>query len=284
MNVTEHKIRLDGLDINYVSGGSGQPMIFLHNGGGFWHSWEYQIRYFTEAYHVYALDWPGFGESDKPEGNITLDLLTKTLQSFIDEKALTHLILIGNCIGGSVALNYSLHHPDKVSKLLIFNICPGNLVVRSPIMRRYLMYLNGRPKSKKIFGSILQFGATKTPIKYQFPKILFGKNPPRESSLFRRYVEKFKSEKQSQARIQLLFAADTFNLDRYYNPENTPDHLLIWGTENQVTSWEKHGVLHKNLLQSKEFELVPNAGHLCMYEAPETVNSIIERYLSLEKK
>jgi len=280
MNLTEQKITLNGLEINYVSAGSGQAMLFLHNGGGFWHSWEHQIKHFSESYAVFGIDWPGFGESQAPEGNITLDLITQTLDAFIREKALVNPILIGNCIGASAALNYTYSHRDAVEKLLLFNVCPGNLIVRLPIMRRYLIYLNKRPRSKKMFGALLRFSATKTPIKRQFPKILFKNNPDRQSSLFLRYEKTFTTEKQSRSRIQMLYAADTFNLERYYQPENTPEHLLVWAAENRVTSWEKHGVQFKKALHSKNLEIVENAGHLCMYEAPETVNNLIENYLN----
>lgn len=278
MKLTEHKISLNGLEINYVSGGRGIPMIFLHNGGGFWHSWEHQLVHFSQSYQVFGIDWPGFGKSQSPEGNITLDLITQTLDAFIREKALVNPILIGNCIGASAALKYTYAHREAVSKLLLFNVCPGNLVVRLPIMRRYLIYLNDRPRSKKMFGALLRFSATKTPIKRQFPKILFKNNPDRNSPLFRRYEEIFKTEKQSRSRIQMLYAADTFNLERYYQP-NPPEHLLVWAAENRVTPWEKHGVLFKKELDSKNVAIVENAGHLCMYEAPQTVINLIENYL-----
>lgn len=279
MKLTEQKINLMGLDINYVAGGSGQPVIFMHNGGGFWHSWEHQINHFSKSYQVFGIDWPGFGESQAPEGNITLDLLTELLGAFIRKKELVDPILIGNCIGGSAALNYAYANKDAVAKLLLFNVCPGNLVVRFPIMRRYLIHLNKRPRSKKIFGAILRFSATKTPIKKQFPKILFSNNPDRKSSLFLRYEEKFKTEKQSRSRIQLLYAADTYNLERYCQPENTPEHLLVWAAQNRVTPWEKHGIHFKKALRSKNVAIIENAGHLCMYEAPEAVILLIEDYL-----
>ena len=63
-----------GLRINYASGGAGPPMLFLHNGSGFWQSWQHQLNYFSEWYSVYAIDWPGCGGSDYPEGGLNMKL------------------------------------------------------------------------------------------------------------------------------------------------------------------------------------------------------------------
>lgn len=75
-----------------------RPCSSYTMGGGFWQSWEFQLRYFSKNYHVIGIDWPGFGESDLPEGLISLDLLTETLSEFIRLKALKNVILVGNCI------------------------------------------------------------------------------------------------------------------------------------------------------------------------------------------
>lgn len=279
MNLEEKKIEINGLAINYVEGGSGQAMIFLHNGGGFWHSWEHQIKHFSENYLVFGIDWPGFGESDLPVGLISLDLLTETLSEFIRLQNLENVILVGNCIGGSAALLYNIKRPEMIDKLIIFNICPGNLIFRLPPMRRYITYLNKRKKSKSIFGSILVFGFTKTPIKKRFPKILFGNDVEKESPLYKRYIEKFKLKTQTTSRVNMVFSVHTFNLLNYLKQEKAPEHLLVWGEYNSVTSLKNHGQYHYELLQSSQFEVVKNAGHLCMYEQPGATNKLIEKYL-----
>lgn len=280
MRLEEHKIDIHGLAINYVEGGSGRPIIFLHNGGGFWHSWEHQIKHFVHAYKVYGIDWPGFGESDAPKGPFSLDLLTETLSEFIRIKGLKDVLLIGNCVGGSAALFFSMQRPEMVSKLIIFNICPGDLIFRLKPMRKLIYQLNSKPKAKAMFSSILVYGFTKTFFKRKFPRVLFGKQVDKGSPLFLRYLEKIKLQSQTDSRVNMVFSVHSFNLIKYLIPERVPKHLLVWGEHNQVTSLENHGHYHYNLLNSAQFEVVKNAGHLCMYEQPESTNSIIEAYLT----
>ncbi len=279
MSLEEKYINVNGLAINYVEGGSGQVMIFLHNGGGFWHSWEYQINHFANDYNVFGIDWPGFGKSDLPNGLISLDLLTETLSEFIRLLNLKNVILVGNCIGGSAALNYNMRRPEMIDKLLVFNICPGDLIFRLPIMRRYISFLNRKKRYKSFFSSVLVFGFTKTPIKRRFPSMLFGKKVDRESGLFKRYIEKFKLKTQTTSRVNMVFSVHTFNLLNYLRKEKVPEHLLVWGEFNSVTSLRKHGYYHYNLLQSSQFNIIKDAGHLCMYESPKITNDLIENYI-----
>jgi len=277
--LTTSKITLCNLSINYVEKGIGPPMIFLHNGGGFWNSWEHQLNYFSKTNTVYGLDWPGFGESEAPEGLISLTLLTDVLSQFITEKKLEKVTLIGNCIGGSAALNYSKIYPSNVKDLIIFNICPGSLIYPIRILRKLIPALNNKPILKSIVRALFIFAFTKTPIKRKFPKILFGRNYDPKSDLSQRYIEKFKRSSQTSSRVNLVFSVHTFNIDEYMKNQIVQRHLLIWGSDNKITRLKDHGNYHYNYLKSDEFVTIQNAGHLCMYEKPAEVNQLIESYL-----
>ena len=275
----ESKMTVCNLSINYVEKGTGPPMIFLHNGGGFWNSWQHQLTYFSDKYTVFGLDWPGFGKSDSPEGLISLDLLTAILTEFIAQKKLENLTLVGNCIGGSVALNYAKIHPDKVKNLIIFNICPGSLIYPIRILRKLIPALNNKPVLKSIVRFLFIFAFTKTPIKMKFPKILFGRNFNPDNELSHLYIEKFKLASQTSSRVKLVFSVHTYNIDEYMKNQIVQRHLLIWGGDNKIASLKKHGDYHYNYLKSNEFVTIQNAGHLCMYEKPSEVNQLIESYL-----
>lgn len=275
----EAKITLCDLSINYVEKGNGPAMIFLHNGGGFWHSWQHQLNHFAETYTVYGIDWPGFGESQAPDGLISLTLLTDVLEQFITAKNLEDVILVGNCIGGSAALNYSNRQPEKVKSLIIFNICPGSLIYPVRMARKIIPAVNQRPLLKSIVRSLFVFAFTKTPVRRKFPKILFGRNYQPESELSKRYIEKFKLASQTASRVNLVFSVHTFNIDAYMSQRTPKKHLLVWGSDNTVTSLKKHGYYHYDYLKSDEFKIIQHAGHLCMYEKPSETNELIESYI-----
>jgi pimeloyl-ACP methyl ester carboxylesterase len=278
--MTERQIQIAGLNINYAEAGSGEPMLFLHNGGSFWYSWELQLQHFSKNYHVIGIDWPGFGKSSMPDGMISLDLLTQVLAEFIDKLALKDPILIGNCIGASAALNYAVLNKGKAKKLIFFNPCPGSLIFPLRSLRKIITSVHEKPKRKKKFERFFTFLFTKTPVKTQFPKVLFGKKVDKTTPLYQRYLAKLKEPTHTLSRVNLFFSVHTYDMDLITKGREIPEHLLVWSRHNKVTLLKRHGNVHRQLLQTKNFEIVENAGHLCMYEQPERVNEIIEQYLS----
>lgn len=279
MKLEEKQISLNGKTVNYATGGNGRPILFLHNGGGFWQSWQHQMEYFSMDYQVFGIDWPSFGESDTPEELLSMELLYKTLQSFISKLELENVNLVGNCIGASAAYLYAIRHPENVSKLVLMNICPGELIFPKLIFRKLIPSLNKWPRSKQFAQRILKFAFLNTPIKKKFPPILFGNTYNEQDPLFQKYVAKFKTEKQTKARINLLFSVHTYTFTKYLQTAYRFPHLLVWGKENSVTSYKKHGIHHEKLLKPEQLEIIAEAGHLCMYEKPEEVNQIIQDYL-----
>ena len=226
----EKKIKIGKYWINYVDQGKGQPMIFLHNGGGFWQSWVHQVTFFSKNYRTLALDWVGFGESSEAEEPISLELNYLTLKDFIDQLELEEIILIGNCIGASTALFYQKHHPEKVVEMVVMNICPGERIYPFRPIRTFFRTTSSNSFLRKWIDPLIRFAFLKTPVKKQFPFILFGPDIDPQLPLFKQYVEKFKQDRQTDGRLNLLHAVFSYTLtDFYKKPEKPARMLLLWG-------------------------------------------------------
>ena len=274
-----HTAILGGLQINYVSKGEGIPMIFLHNGGGFWQTWEKQLTYFSANYKVYAIDWPGCGDSEYAGIPLVLDITAKVLKEFIDHIHVSTFYLVGNCIGASCALDYAIQFPDKVIKLVLMNICPGDLLLPTFVNKKHITSLQHKPKTRKLYSRLLRVFFPGILTRFYFPRILFGKSIRSADPMFKKYRQKQKEENQIRTRYDLVFFAFSYNIDRIIRDKIVPKHLLIWGSENKVASLEKYGYHHKSLLQPEAFHVILNAGHLCQYESPDEVTKIIEDYI-----
>lgn len=279
----EETIEINGLHINYVEVGTGQPIIFLHNGGGFWQTWQKQLDYFSKKYHVFGIDWPGFGGSSLPDDIISLELLTEILDSFIQNKNLKNVIIIGNCIGASAALNYANKKPLMVTKLILFNICPGDTIYPNDALRFLFRKVNYNRTLKLIVSKIIDFIVSNPPIKNRIPRILFGKNYNKNDSLSMKYIAKFHESKQTASRVNLFYSMHTFSPENFLKEKNLFKHILIWGEENKVIPLHRFGLINKKNMMSEYFEVIPEGGHLCMYEYPELVDSIILKYIENEK-
>ena len=73
----------------------------------------------SERHRVHALDMVGFGRSDKPQVPYSADLLVRFVNDFMAEQGIERTSLVGNSMGGLVALQLALLAPEKVDKLVL---------------------------------------------------------------------------------------------------------------------------------------------------------------------
>ncbi|MBE0654098.1 MAG: alpha/beta hydrolase, partial [Bacteroidales bacterium] len=232
--MTDKKIECLDVTINYIDTGKGNPMVFIHNGGAFYQIWTHQIEHFRHDYRVIAVDLPGFGESSESSHPYTLEYYYTILSVFLDKLGIDRMILVGNCIGSTIAIKYRINNPERVIKLIIMNICPGERLVTNRIVRK-VFFMNKPAWITSLMKRVMSFLLIRWPVKNRFPGILFGPSPDRESMLYRKYVEKFKDPGQTRSRVNLWFESDSFTLNRTVkNDTDVSEALLIWGEKNRV--------------------------------------------------
>lgn len=112
-------IHLDNRLAHYeVVGRRGQPIIFLHSWLGSWRYWLPTMDHVSERYRAYALDFWGFGDSDRRPSEYSLDEYVDMLFGFIDTLGLTKVNLVGHGMGGMVAIRAAARRPEQFLKLL----------------------------------------------------------------------------------------------------------------------------------------------------------------------
>jgi esterase len=103
--------------------GQGQPIIILHGIFGSSDNWLTQARMFSSHYHVFSLDLRNHGLSPHDD-QFDYPVMVDDLVAFIDEHQLKDPIIIGHSMGGKVAMNFAVAHPDKLQKLIVVDISP----------------------------------------------------------------------------------------------------------------------------------------------------------------
>jgi pimeloyl-ACP methyl ester carboxylesterase len=114
------QLQVHGARIHYERSGSGFPVILLHAGIADSRMWEPQVAAFGEHFDVVRPDERGFGKSELPamRWSPIADLL-----QIMDSLGLKPAHLVGCSMGASLAIDFALDHPERVSKLVL--VGPG---------------------------------------------------------------------------------------------------------------------------------------------------------------
>jgi pimeloyl-ACP methyl ester carboxylesterase len=112
-------VELPGARVDYVELGEGEPLLFLHGLSGGWQNWLENLPHFGSRYRAIALDFPGFGTSPMPEWEIGMPAYARLVRDFCEELGLEGTTLIGNSMGGFVAVEAATADPELYSRLVL---------------------------------------------------------------------------------------------------------------------------------------------------------------------
>ncbi|MFW6139380.1 MAG: alpha/beta fold hydrolase [Spirochaetota bacterium] len=113
-------VRVGNINTRYWVAGEGEvPLVCIHGLGRFVEDWLPNMQSLSEKHRVYALDLAGHGRSDKPPADYTPEFVTGFLEQFLESQNIENLYLMGNSLGGSIALEFAARFPGRVKKLVL---------------------------------------------------------------------------------------------------------------------------------------------------------------------
>lgn len=111
---------VDGLNINYIDVGEGEPIVILHGWGSNINVHQSMINLLCTKYRVIAPDLPGFGESDEPKEPWDVDRYVDFLLDFLSEYGFTKINLLGHSFGGRVIIKLCARElPFEIEKVVL---------------------------------------------------------------------------------------------------------------------------------------------------------------------
>jgi 2-hydroxy-6-oxonona-2,4-dienedioate hydrolase len=117
--VAQKQTEVFGQKIHYLEGGSGPAVILLHGLGGDSSHWALTTPALAKSFHVFVPDQIGFGKSDKPLIPYRVSTFVDFLDGFYKQAGITKATLVGNSLGGWIAMQFALAHPEKVDRLVL---------------------------------------------------------------------------------------------------------------------------------------------------------------------
>ncbi len=139
-------VTVEGAEVVYARQGTAArpPLVFVHGWAASHRFWKYTLGAFAPRYCCIAPDLVGFGISEKPHRDYSVEALARWLGRFLDALGLRRVTLVGHSMGGTLALLFALDHPDRVERLAVVNpVVQGptafnsrTLLLTLPVVRR----------------------------------------------------------------------------------------------------------------------------------------------------
>lgn len=265
-------------NVAYEEAGTGEPLIFLHNGGTDHQIWEHQIAHFSRTHRVFALDHLGFGASDKPRIELPLSLFSAAVGAFVDSLDLGPVNLVGNCMGSAMAFDYTLRHPEKVRRLFLCNITSQQILCAGPLKDIYEQYSRDSDAREAFIAGIEAGGMTRTQTD-RFLRSLYGAIPPQDTAFGDYMFELCNRPGQMRSLYVVLSNFDNYaSPDRFEKPAGFPPTCVMWGKQNYILPVAA-GEQFCARAEPERAVFLDGCGHLLMREKPQETNGIIRSFL-----
>ena len=109
---------VNGIDLYYETHGSGRPLVLLHGGLGSGEMFGPVLPSFTDHHQVILVDLQGHGRTADIDRPIDVRLMADDVAALIEHLGLDDVDLVGYSLGGGVALQTAIRHPERVRRLV----------------------------------------------------------------------------------------------------------------------------------------------------------------------
>jgi pimeloyl-ACP methyl ester carboxylesterase len=273
-----HEVRTRGARISTLTMGEGPDLLLVHGLGGAKSSFFDTAAGLSHRYRVHALDLPGFGSSSKPAtAPYTARYFADRVVEVMDALGIGRAHLVGNSMGGRVAIEVGLRQPDRVGALAL--LCPAVAFIRRgyhPVVRML------RPEA-----GLLPHRFTRRMVESTLWS-LFCDPDAIDPSMADIVVEEFQRIYRSAGgRLAFLAAARNIYLDKPFGrggfyprlSELSVPSLFVWGThDNLIPAGFKRHV--ERWLPRAEQIVLESCGHVPQVERPQQVIGLLERFFS----
>lgn len=261
-------LNVNGTRLFYTDTGAGdQTVVFSHGLLFSTEMFENQIAHLKGRYRCIAFDHRGQGQSDCPEGEYDMDLLTDDAAGLIEALGVEGCHFVGLSMGGFVALRLALNYPDLVRSISVLDSSADPEPKENHRSYKTLNFILRWFGAKPVVGSVMP--------------IMFGQtflNDPARKQLrdrWRRFLSRVPNRKgMSKAVNGVIHRVGVYErLGEIKTPA-----LIVVGEEDIATVPEKSERMHAAMAGS-EFIRVLHGGHLSPIDAPEAVNAAISGFL-----
>jgi pimeloyl-ACP methyl ester carboxylesterase len=257
-------IQRNGVKVYYESLGQGLPIVFLHPWSTNHYIWAFQIPEFARDHRCLVMDHRGHGLSDKPASGYAIGEMAADVIAMLDDAGVEKAVLVGNSIGGMIAMQTSLDAPERVMGNLILSSAT-NFGADTPPEVAEAMQKDWRG----VFSGLLS-AAVSAKSKAERPEILA-------------FMEGcFRTEDNFTEQVFFASAADPNGVFNWNISDRLKDirqpTLIIAGREDGATT-VAHNQFLADRIPHSEIKIYDDVGHFCQLEQPTAFNADLRAFL-----
>jgi pimeloyl-ACP methyl ester carboxylesterase len=259
--------------LSVLSAGTGDPILCLHGLGGTKASFLPTVAALADTYRVIAMDFPGFGESDKPiTAGYDAPYFARAAVDLLDELGIERVHLVGNSMGGRVGIELGLLEPERVERIVLLSPAlawlrdrPWKWLLALPLPRLGLIQPTPRAIAEPLIRRAVPGGAD-------------GWSAAGVDEFLRAYLT-------PRGRAAFYAAARNIYLDEPWGERGlwtrlsalSPRTMFVWGRYDQLVPVAFRRHVERALPAAEHVEL--NCGHVPQVEAPRETHAAIRRFL-----
>lgn len=284
------KVAVNGIEIYCEVHGSGEPLILIEGLGYSSWMWYKQLPVLSEDYQVIVFDNRGVGKTDKPEEEYSIEIMAEDAAGLLKTLGIDSAHVLGVSMGGFIAQELALRHPDMVRSLILVSTNMGsyNKPYVSPVFWGGFLKLWGflpeiLEASGKASVPVNNYGLSRE------EKIRYGLS----LALSRKYFDAHPDEVEKIVQWRMdnpqpnyawrnqLQAGIKFDSSGRVHEIKAPA-LVISGSEDRIIKPESTKELSE-ALEDSTFKPIEGAGHLLFIERSRKFNNTVLRFLDSQK-
>jgi pimeloyl-ACP methyl ester carboxylesterase len=286
-NVTfsHHTASVNGIQMHYVIGGHGDPVVLLHGWPETWYEWHSVMPALAKNYTVIAPDLRGLGDSSKPLTGYDGKTLAEDIHQLVTQLGFNTIFLVGHDIGSAVVYPYAAEHPSEVKRLVVMDVPPPGFFPPPQV--------NGGPplwwilfhQTPDVPEALVQ-GKEREYLSWHYQNLAYNRAAITQEAI-NEYVSKYSAPGGMRAGFEHYRAMpqDAIQNQNYSKTKLTMPVLALaggyiptFGGNITMPSLVEYGM--KLLAQNVTGITVPNSGHYIAEEQPDVVVKLLNNFFS----
>jgi 3-oxoadipate enol-lactonase len=260
------KIAVRGTELHYERGGSGEPLLLIQGMSGTHVSWGEPFRSaLEESFDVVAFDNRGIGLSAPVDGPFTVVEMAADTAGLMEELGLESAHVVGISMGGMIAQELALAHPERLRSLTLgCTYCggPGSMLMPEENLQKLVAGMASGDRDKAIRAGY---------------EVNLSPGFRADESTVAAFHEMATTVPAAKATIELqaqaIFGHDTSSR----LGEISVPTLIVHGTEDGVLPFP-NGELIASLMPAARFEVLQGVGHMFWWEQPQRSAELISEH------